>query len=164
MMWNVAILSISDFVSKGEAEDTSAQVIRELIEEEMSGEVVDYRVVPQAMDEIMAALIEMSDYYKADLILTSGGIGLTPREVTPEATAKVVDRLAPGFSELIRARTDQSSFHPMFNRGISGIRGKTLIINLPGSPKSVHESLNVILPQLPLAMSAISSRGQEYSA
>ena len=103
MRWKVAILTASDRGFRGEREDTSAQVIRELVEEEMNGEIVEYRVVPDEKDEIMAALIEMTDYYEASLILTTGGTGLAARDVTPEATLGVVDRLAPGFAEAMRA-------------------------------------------------------------
>ena len=152
MRWKVAILTASDRGSRGERADTSAQVIRELVEEELQGEIVDYRIVPDEIDEIMAALIEMSEYYHPDLILTTGGIGLHSRDVTPEATLNVIDRQAPGFAEAMRWAALQKGSDAMLTRAVSGIRGRTLIINLPGNPKGVHEHLSVILDQLPTAM------------
>src|SRR5690554_6251762 len=103
MRWKVAILTVSDKGARGEREDTSAQVIRELVDEELNGEIIDYRIVPDEMSEIMAALIEMADYYRADLILTTGGVGLGQRDLTPEATKEVMDREAPGFAEAMRS-------------------------------------------------------------
>lgn len=152
MRWKVAILATSDSGARGEREDTSAQVIRELIEEEIQGEIVEYRIVPDEKPEIMAALIEMTDYFQADLVFTTGGIGLKTRDVTPEATLEVTDRLAPGFVETIRATVKQRDPYAMLTRGVSGLRGQTLIINLPAEPKGVHESLAAIIDQLPMAL------------
>ncbi|WP_336789383.1 MogA/MoaB family molybdenum cofactor biosynthesis protein [Paenibacillus sp. MMO-177] len=156
MRWKVAILTASDKGSRGEREDTSAQVIRELVEEELGGEIVDYRIVPDEQDEIMAAIIEMTGYYQADLVLTTGGTGLAQRDVTPEATLKVVDRLVPGISEAMRMGALQKTRRAMLSRGVCGIRGQALIINLPGSPKGVHESLMAIMDQLPHALEIIT--------
>ncbi|WP_248928743.1 MogA/MoaB family molybdenum cofactor biosynthesis protein [Paenibacillus hamazuiensis] len=163
MRWKVAILTASDKGSRGEREDTSAQVIRELVEEEIQGEIVEYRVVPDEMDEIMAALIEMTDYFQADLILTTGGTGLAPRDVTPEATQRVIDRLAPGFAEAMRLQAMQRNPRAMLSRAISGIRGRTLIINLPGSPRGVSENLSVIIHQLPHALGILTGREGEHA-
>jgi molybdopterin adenylyltransferase len=152
MRWKVAILTASDRGSRGEKEDLSAQVIRELVEEELQGEIIDYRIVPDEMDEIIASLIEMSDYYQADLILTTGGTGLGTRDVTPEATVRVIDREVPGIAEAMRMFSIQKSPKYLLSRSISGIRGKTLIINLPGSPKGVSEHLLPIISQLSQAL------------
>lgn len=162
MRWKVAILTASDRRSRGEREDTSAQVIRELIEEEISGEIIEYRVVPDEKDEIMAALIEMTDYFRADLILTTGGTGLAPRDVTPEATLEVIDRQAPGFAEAMRMISMQKTPRAMLSRAVSGIRGRTLIINLPGSPKGVSENLLAIMGQLPHALSILTGREEDH--
>jgi molybdopterin adenylyltransferase len=156
MLWKVAILTASDKGSRGEREDTSAQVIRELVDEEMQGKIIDYRIVPDEMDEIMAALIEMADYYKADLILTTGGTGLGPRDITPEATRNIIEREAPGFAEAMRSTSLQKNRRAMLSRGIAGIRGRTLIVNLPGSPKGVHENLASIIDQLPHALQILT--------
>ncbi|MDF2669373.1 MAG: molybdenum cofactor biosynthesis protein [Paenibacillus sp.] len=161
MRWKVGLLTASDLGSRGEREDTSAQVIRELVEEELQGDIIEYRIVPDETDEIMAALIEMTDYYKADLVLTTGGVGMGLRDVTPEATLKVVDRLAPGFSEAMRTAMMQRSGYWMLNRGVSGIRERTLILNLPGTPKGVLECLAAVMDQLPAALSQVKGRGWE---
>ncbi|MFE4572733.1 molybdopterin adenylyltransferase [Paenibacillus chitinolyticus] len=163
MRWKVAILTASDRGSRGEREDTSAQVIRELVEEEIQGDIIEYRVVPDEMDEIMAALIEMTDYFQADLILTTGGTGLAARDVTPEATLSVIDRSAPGFAEAMRMKSIEKSPRAMLSRAVTGIRGSTLIINLPGSPKGVHESLMAIIDVLPHALSIMTGREQEHA-
>ncbi len=160
--WKVAILTASDKGSRGEREDTSAQVIRELVEEELGGEIVDYRIVPDEQDEIMAAIIEMTEYYQADLVLTTGGTGLAARDITPEATLKVVDRLVPGLAEAMRMGALQKTRRAMLSRGVCGIRGQTLIINLPGSPKGVHEGLMAIMDQLPHALEIVSGRYGEH--
>ncbi|WP_338552937.1 MogA/MoaB family molybdenum cofactor biosynthesis protein [Paenibacillus sp. KS-LC4] len=156
MQWKVAILTASDKGSRGEREDTSAQVIRELVEEELGGVIVDYRIVPDEQDEIMAAIIEMTEYYQADLLLTTGGTGLAIRDVTPDATLRVVDRVIPGLAEAMRFGAIQKTRSAMLSRGVCGIRGKSLIVNLPGSPKGVHESLMAIMDQLPQALEIIS--------
>ncbi|SEO62483.1 molybdenum cofactor biosynthesis protein B [Paenibacillus sp. OV219] len=163
MRWKVALLTASDKGSRGEREDTSAQVIRELVEEELSGEIVDYRIVPDEQDEIMAALIEMTDYYQADLVITTGGTGLAPRDLTPEATLKVIDREVPGLAEAMRVGAMQRTRRAMLSRGVCGIRGRSLIINLPGSPKGVHENLLAIMDQLPHALSILSGRIGEHT-
>lgn len=163
MQWKVALLTASDKGSRGEREDTSAQVIRELVEEELSGEIVDYRIVPDEQDEIMAALIEMTDYYQADLVITTGGTGLAPRDLTPEATLKVIDRLVPGLAEAMRLGAMQRTRRAMLSRGVCGIRGRSLIINLPGSPKGVHENLMAIMDQIPHALNILSGRTGEHA-
>ncbi|RAP73739.1 MogA/MoaB family molybdenum cofactor biosynthesis protein [Paenibacillus montanisoli] len=163
MTWKVALLTASDKGSRGEREDTSAQVIRELVEEELSGEIVDYRIVPDEQDEIMAALIEMTDYFQADLVITTGGTGLAPRDLTPEATLKVIDRNVPGLAEAMRMGAMQRTRRAMLSRGVCGIRGRSLIINLPGSPKGVHENLMAIMDQLPHALNILSGRMGEHN-
>jgi molybdenum cofactor synthesis domain-containing protein len=155
MRWKIGLLMACGKGFRGEREDTSAQVIRELVEEELQGEIVEYRVVPEEKDELMAALIEMTDYYKADLILTAGGIGMGPGDITPEATLAVVDRLAPGFAEAMRAEQMKRSPLAMLTRAVSGIRGRTLILNLPADPKGVHECLEAVMYQLPVALAML---------
>lgn len=163
MHWNVAILTVSDRGSRGEREDTSAQVIRELVEEELNGHIVEYRIVPDETDEIMAALIEMSDYFEADLIITTGGIGIGARDVTPEATLGVIDREVPGLAEAMRMKSMEKSPKSMLLRGVAGIRGRTLIINLPGSPQGVLESLAAVLGVLPDALNILTGRSKDDS-
>lgn len=162
MRWKVSILTASDKGSRGEREDTSAQVIREMVEEELQGEIVEYRVVPDETKEIMASLIEMADYYQSDLILTTGGTGFSVRDVTPEATLQVVDRLAPGIPEAMRYASMQRTPRAMLSRAVAGIRSRTLIINLPGSPKGVHECLAAVIDELPHALAILTGRAGEH--
>lgn len=164
MQWKVALLTASDKGSRGEREDTSAQVIRELVEEELGGVIVDYRIVPDEQDEIMAAIIEMTEYYQADLVLTTGGTGLAQRDITPEATLKVIDREVPGLAEAMRMGALQKTRRAMLSRGVCGIRGSSLIVNLPGSPKGVHESLMAIMDQLPHALAILSGQHGDHNA
>ena len=163
MRWKVAILTASDRGFKGEREDTSAQVIRELIEEELQGEIIEYRIVPDEIKEIMASLIEMTDYYQADLVLTTGGTGLSPRDVTPEATLQVIDRLVPGIAEAMRMSGMLKNPRAMLSRSVAGIRGQSLIINLPGSPKGVNESLASIMDQLPHALNILTGQQPDHN-
>ncbi|MEJ8306626.1 MogA/MoaB family molybdenum cofactor biosynthesis protein [Saccharibacillus sacchari] len=158
MLWKVAVLTASDKGARGEREDTSAQVIRELVEEEVGGEIIEYRIVPDELDEIMAALIEMTDYFQADLVLTTGGTELANRDVTPEATKRVIEREVPGMAEAMRMNVMQKNRAAMLFRGICGIRGRTLIVNLPGTPKGVHENFAAIMDQLPEALLMVTGQ------
>ncbi|GAB6926974.1 MogA/MoaB family molybdenum cofactor biosynthesis protein [Paenibacillus sp. JCM 10914] len=161
MMWKTAILTASDKGSRGEREDTSAQVIRELVEEELGGEIIEYRIVPDEQDEIIAALIELTDYYQVDLVLTTGGTELAVRDVTPEATKRVIEREVPGIAEAMRATVMQKNRSAMLFRGICGVRGRTLVVNLPGSPKGVHENLAAVMDQLPEALLMVTGQYRE---
>ncbi|MFC5701832.1 molybdenum cofactor biosynthesis protein B [Cohnella faecalis] len=163
MRWKVALLTASDKGSRGEREDTSAQVIRELVEEELIGDIVDYRIVPDEQGEIRAALIEMADYYQADLVFTTGGTGLGFRDVTPEATLMIADRNVPGIAEAMRYASMQRSRRSALFRGVCVIRGRTLIVNLPGDPKGVHDHLMAVIDLLPEALEQVSGsrKGKE---
>lgn len=163
MRWKVGILTVSDRGARGEREDTSAQVIRELVEEELMGDIIEYRIVPDETDEIMAALIEMCDYFEADLIITTGGTGLGPRDVTPEATLAVIERDVPGIAEAMRMRTMEKSPRSILSRGVAGIRGETLILNLPGSPKGVMENLAAVMDVLPHALNILTGSATEHN-
>lgn len=113
-------------------------------------------MVPDERGEIGAALREWADAGVADLILTTGGTGFAPRDVTPEATLEVIDRLAPGLAETMRAAGGRATPHAMLSRAVAGMRGRTLIVNLPGSPRAAQESLEVILPALPHALDLLA--------
>jgi len=159
-MFKVAIITISDRGSKGEREDLSGPLIREMVKD-LPAEVIHYEIIPDEKEVIIEALKRSSDELKADLILTTGGTGLSPRDVTPDATSKVIDKEVPGFSEAMRAESLKETPHAMISRAVSGIRGSTLIVNLPGSPKSVKENLSVILPALPHALSKLKGDPSE---
>jgi len=146
------VLTVSDRGARGEREDRSGPLICRLIAERLGAEVVRYQVVPDEREEIAATLRTWADGDDLDLILTTGGTGFAPRDVTPEATEAVIERRAPGLAEAMRAESLKVTPHAMLSRAVAGIRGETLIANLPGSPKAVEESLEVILPALPHGM------------
>jgi molybdenum cofactor synthesis domain-containing protein len=120
--------------------------------ESINAEIKDYRIVPDEKDVIADAMIEFADKIEVDLIVSTGGTGLAPRDVTPEATLEVIDRRVPGIEEAMRAESIKITPHGMLSRAIAGIRNRTLIINLPGSPKAVRETLSVVLPAIPHAI------------
>jgi molybdopterin adenylyltransferase len=159
-MFKVAILTISDRGSKGEREDSSGPLIREMVKD-LPGEVIHYEIIPDEIEQIVDALKKSADHLKADLILTTGGTGLSPRDVTPDATRRVIEKEVPGFSEAMRAESLKKTPHAMISRALTGIRGPSLIINLPGSPKGVKENLTVILPALPHALSKLKGDPSE---
>jgi molybdopterin adenylyltransferase len=150
-MIRAGILTVSDRGARGEREDKSGQVIRTMLEAN-GAEVVCYAIVPDEGPAIRDRLLEWADRERLDLVLTTGGTGFSARDVTPEATAAVLDRPVPGISEAIRAEGRKKTPHAILSRATSGIRGRTLIINLPGSPKGVEQSLEVVLPALPHAI------------
>jgi molybdopterin adenylyltransferase len=159
-MFKVAILTISDRGSKGEREDSSGPLIQEMVRD-LPGEVIHYEIIPDERQKIAEALKKSADRLKADLILTTGGTGLSPRDVTPDATLKVIEKEVPGFSEAMRAESLKKTPHAMLSRAVTGVRGSSLIVNLPGSPKSVRENLIVILPALPHALSKLKGDPSE---
>jgi len=159
-MITVGILTISDRCSRGEREDKSGDTIRKVMTS-FGSRVVDYAIVPDEKESITRKLTEWADKGGVDLVITTGGTGLAPRDVTPEATLEVVDRTVPGFSEAMRAKGLRKTPHAMLSREVCGIRKETLIINLPGSPKAVKECLLVVLPALPHALEVIAGEAKE---
>ena len=151
-MFRVAILTVSDHSAEGTRQDESGAVIREMVTASLDANVVAYLVVPDERQAIEAALRGWADRCEADLVLTTGGTGLAPRDVTPEATRAVVDREVPGIPEAMRAASLAKTPFAMLSRMIAGTRGQTLIVNLPGSPRAVRENLAVVLPALPHAL------------
>lgn len=146
-MFTVGIITASDKGSRGERVDKSGPLIEEILKP-IGGLVKEYIVVPDDRQKLAEALIYMCDEAKLDLILTTGGTGFSVRDLTPDATLDVIDKLAPGISEAIRMKSLSITPKAMLSRAVSGIRKQSLIINLPGSPKGVKESLEVILPAL----------------
>jgi molybdopterin adenylyltransferase len=151
----VGILTVSDRSARGEREDLSGPTIRDLLSAK-EWEIVGPLVVPDDQPEIEGQLVRWADEDRFDLILTTGGTGFAARDRTPEATLAVCDRLAPGLVEAMRAASLRVTPHAMLSRAQAGIRGGTLIINLPGSPKGVRETLLVIMPALPHALQVLS--------
>jgi molybdenum cofactor synthesis domain-containing protein len=160
-MPRVGILTVSDTASRGGREDLSGAAIRELVAT-IGAEVAEYRVVPDEVDQISAALREWSDRKRLDLILTTGGTGLSPRDVTPEATRSVLAREIHGIGEAMRLEGLKHTPRAMLSRGTAGTRGSTLIVNLPGSPKGVRESLGAILEVLPHALEILQARPTDH--
>jgi molybdopterin adenylyltransferase len=156
----VAILTASDKGARGEREDKSAAVIRELIAA-AGGQVVAYDVVPDERELLAAKMVGYADQLQVDLVLTTGGTGLSPRDVTPEATRDVIEREIPGIAEAMRWAGLKKTPHAMLSRAIAGSRGKTLIINLPGSPRAARENLAVLLPALTHGLETLQGRGGE---
>ena len=152
------IITVSDRCFRGECEDKSGPAVTECLKE--LSENNEYLLVPDEKELIMNAITELADSRRADVIFTTGGTGFAPRDITPEATKEVIEKEVPGISEAIRAKSLEITDRAMLSRAISGIRGKTLIINLPGSPKAVRESIAVVLPILEHAVETISGNTQ----
>lgn len=160
VLWKVGVLTASDKGSRGERVDESGPAIKRLVEG-IGGRVVVYHVLPderKVLSETMAALCDRNE---CDLLFTTGGTGLGPRDVTPEATLDVIERAVPGIPEAVRAASLQHTSRAMLSRATAGIRGRTLIVNLPGSPKAVQECMEVILPALPHALGILTGRDGE---
>ncbi len=153
----IAVLTISDRSYYGEREDSSGPIIYDMLKE-INSEVIFSQIIPDERDIISQKLIELSDNIRADLIVTTGGTGLGPRDVTPEATLDVIDKRVPGLEEAMRAESTKITPHGMLSRAVAGVRGKTLIVNLPGSPKAVKENLSVILPAIPHAIEILKGK------
>ena len=148
----VGILTVSDRCARGERDDASGPVIRSFVEDRWQWDVAAQHIVPDEREMIRETLIDWCDDLRLNLILTTGGTGFAPRDVTPEATCDVIEREAPGLAEAMRADSLSKTPHAMLSRAVCGLRGLTLIINLPGSPKAVRENLDVIAPALPHAI------------
>ncbi|ADG06028.1 molybdenum cofactor biosynthesis protein [Kyrpidia spormannii] len=159
--WTVAIVTCSDKGAKGERPDTSGEVIRDYVTGRGMA-VRGHRVVPDERDQIEAALVYYCDVERVDLVLTTGGTGLGPRDVTPEATLTVVERLVPGIPERMRAATAAVTPTAILSRSVAGIRGQTLIVNLPGNPKGVQECLEAVGDVLPHALGVLSGRVRDH--
>jgi molybdenum cofactor synthesis domain-containing protein len=151
---------VSDRSARGEREDASGPVIRSFVEERWQWTVAAQQIVPDERDVIRATLIAWCDDLHLNLILTTGGTGFAPRDVTPEATQDVIERAAPGLAEAMRQASLSVTPHAMLSRATAGIRKRTLIVNLPGSPRAAVENLSVITPVLPHAVQLLSEDPQ----
>ena len=158
-MFKIGIITASDKGSRGEREDISGKTIAAMLSG--LGTVKHYVVVPDEQDALSREMIHMADELRMDLILTTGGTGLGPRDVTPEATLAVIDRKIPGIAETMRAKSLEKTNRAMLSRAVAGTRQRTLIINLPGSPKGVQECLEVVLPALEHGLAILKGEASE---
>ena len=159
-MISVGVLTISDKGTRGEREDLSGKKIKNIVSK-IDGEVKYYTIIPDEKELIKKELIKAVDEIHLDLIFTTGGTGLAKRDVTPDATSEVIEKSVPGISEMIRGESFRKTNRAILSRAISGIRGESLIINLPGSPKGVEESLEIILDALPHGIEILKGQASE---
>ncbi|MFH1245916.1 MAG: MogA/MoaB family molybdenum cofactor biosynthesis protein [Candidatus Omnitrophota bacterium] len=159
-MLKVAVLTVSDRCSRGECRDESGKVIIDIINKSV-GRVVQYDIIPDERDMIEEKIIGYCDHIKVDFVLTTGGTGLAPRDVTPEATRNIADKIIPGISEFMRLEGLKSTKNSILSRGISAVRNRTVIINFPGSPKGAKESLLAILDIIPHAFDMLRGGGHQ---
>jgi molybdopterin adenylyltransferase len=161
-MINAGILTLSDKGSRGERVDLSGPAIRDIVTSALDCRVVKYEMIPDDKDLIAQKLAAWADEGGLDIILTTGGTGLAARDVTPEATLSVIDKEIPGIPEAVRIATLQKTPAAMLSRSVAGLRKKTLIINMPGSPKAVREYLEVLVPAIPHAVEIIKGAVTEH--
>jgi molybdopterin adenylyltransferase len=156
-----AVITISTSKAAGDGVDESGPELADLARR-LGAEVASSEVVPDERDQIEAALRRLTDQELCDLVLTTGGTGFAPTDVTPEATRAVIEREAPGIAEAMRAASREHTRHWMLSRAVAGIRGRTLIVNFPGSPKSVRETAQAIAPALPHALALLAGRPSDH--
>jgi molybdopterin adenylyltransferase len=160
---SVAVVTVSDKASRGERDDRGGPAIREMAEA-TGARVVEYEVVPDDQGQISAALSQLVDERDVDVVLTTGGTGLAPRDVTPQATLAAIDYQVPGLAEAMRAASLAQTPAAMLSRAVAGVRRRTLIVNLPGNPKGVRECLEVIMPAIPHAISTLRAELGDHQA
>ncbi len=153
-VYRIGVLTLSDKGSQGRRVDESGPVVRTMLD--VVGSVTHASVLPDDLEAIVAILTSWADQEHLDLIVTTGGTGLTPRDVTPQATLQVIDYEVPGMAEVMRMRSLEKTPHAMLSRAVAGVRRQTMIINLPGSPKAARENLEAVLPALPHALAKLA--------
>jgi molybdenum cofactor synthesis domain-containing protein len=157
-----AVVTISDKGYMGQREDASGPLLADLLRE-MGAEVVRRGIVPDEREEIIRLLIALADEMEVDLVMTTGGTGVTPRDVTPEATKAIIEREMPGLAEVLRFEGYRQTPLAVISRGVAGIRGRTLVVNLPGNPKAVREGMETLSPILPHAIQMIRGEDTEHN-
>jgi molybdopterin adenylyltransferase len=162
MGFKAVVITVSDRGSRGERQDGSGPAVEDILRE-MGSEIIGRRIIPDDREMIRRTLMEWCDS-GTDLIVTTGGTGVSPRDVTPDATREVIDREIPGMAEAMRHQSAAITPHAMISRAIAGIRGRTLIINLPGSPKGARENLAVLRPALHHAIEKIKGDPSECAS
>lgn len=160
MGFTFAVLTVSDRCSREENKDESGKIIIDMVNA-INGQNIRYEIIPDEMELIKEKLLYYCDELKIDIVFTTGGTGLGSRDVTPEATREVAQKIIPGISEMIRLEGVKKTKNAVLSRGISAMRAKTIIINLPGSPKGVAESLTVILGIIPHALDMVTDKGHD---
>jgi molybdopterin adenylyltransferase len=146
-MIRAGVITVSDRSSEGSREDTSGPAIAAMLKA-LSIDVCQSLIIPDEKDRIKNAIKQFADKDKLDLIITTGGTGVSPRDVTPDATLEIIEKQIPGMAEAMRYKSMQITPYAMISRAVAGIRGQSLVVNLPGSPKGAKENLEVILPAL----------------
>jgi len=160
-MFRAAVVTVSDKGYAGEREDVSGPLLADLLRA-VGAEVVAQTIVPDEPERIQQALVHLADDLQVDVVLTTGGTGFTPRDHTPEATRAVLEREAPGLAEVLRWEGYRRTPQAVLSRGVAGLRGRTLIINLPGSPRAVREGMEVLAPILPHAVQMARGEDTEH--
>ena len=160
---HAVVITVSDACFRGEREDTSGKTLVQLLTD-ASADIVETRILSDDLDPLAGSLQRFADRDDVNLIITTGGTGLGPRDNTPEATQSVIEREAPGIAEAIRAESLKATPMAMLSRGICGVRSGTLIINLPGSPKAVRESFSVIAPVLSHALDLLAGKTTHHAS
>ena len=163
MIISAGVITVSDKGSRGEREDKSGMEVVNLLKG-IGADIVQTAIIPDEVDQIKKILVEYADIRNLDLIITTGGTGVSPRDVTPDATLAVIDKEVPGMAEAMRRESAAITPHAMISRAVAGIRGRSLIINLPGSPRGVRENLAVILPALKHAVEKIKGDSAECAS